>query len=86
MFHRIAPEQYEFELVPNPNQSKSNQPTFNQPSSTQEESTLPDRFTLVTLNPAIQQHWQTLESGTTTTLQGIWNPAGQWFLVTSFEF
>lgn len=74
VFHRIAPEQYEFELVPNPNQS---QPTFNQPSSN-----LPDRFTLVTLNPAIQQCWQTLESGTTTTLQGIWNPAGQWFLVT----
>jgi len=66
VFYRIAPEQYEFQPIPE------------HPSSA-----LPDRFTVVTLNPAIQQIWQTLESETTITLQGIWNPAGQWFLVTA---
>jgi hypothetical protein len=42
---------------------------------------LPDRFTLVTLNPHIQQIWQTLSTETAATIGGYWNASGGWFLV-----
>ncbi|MGA1133552.1 MAG: FAD-dependent oxidoreductase [Prochlorotrichaceae cyanobacterium] len=41
----------------------------------------PDRLTLVTLNPHIQQTWQTLSAQTTATIGGYWNASGGWFLV-----
>lgn len=49
-----------------------------------DDQNLPDRFPLVTLNPYLQQTWQTTPSESPATILGVWNPSGQWFLVTDF--